>query len=69
MSGTVTVKKRKGRGDLLLLFSVIGLSLLGLVFVYSASKYSSKITYGDEFYVVRKHLSGLLIGYAAMLFG
>ena len=69
MSGTVTVKKRKGRGDLLLLFSVIGLSLLGLVFVYSASKYSSKITYGDEFYVMRKHLSGLLIGYAAMLFG
>lgn len=69
MSGRVTVKKREGRGDLLLLFSVIGLSLLGLVFVYSASKYSSKIAYGDEFYVMRKHLSGLLIGYAAMLFG
>lgn len=61
-------KKEKRRGDALLLFSVAALSLLGLVFVYSSSKYNAKITYGDEFFFAKKHLFGLLLGYAAMLF-
>ena len=70
MNGLVTIKKkRKGRGDLPLLFSVIIISLLGLAFVYSASKYSAEVTYGDEFFFAKKHLVGLLIGYAAMIFG
>ncbi|HBF86376.1 MAG TPA: hypothetical protein DDW54_01705, partial [Clostridiales bacterium] len=52
------VKKRGG--DLPLLFSVILLSLIGLVSVYSASKYSSLTEYGNEFYVAGKHLVGML---------
>ena len=59
----------KRSGDYPLLFSVVVLSLVGLTFVYSASKYSSYTAYGDEFYVVKKHFVGLLIGYCAMLFG
>ncbi|MBQ7373401.1 MAG: cell division protein FtsW [Clostridia bacterium] len=61
--------KKRGSGDYLLLFSVVLLSLIGLVFVYSASKYSSLTTYGNEFYVAGKHLVGLLLGYGALAFG
>ena len=62
-------KSKRGGGDVLLLFSVIALSLVGLTFVYSASKYTSYVTYGNEFYVVGKHFIGLLLGYGAMIFG
>ena len=61
--------KEKRSGDKLLLFSVILLSLIGLVFVYSASNYSSEATYGNKFYVAEKHLVGLLIGAVCMIFG
>ncbi len=60
--------RRRG-GDYLLLFSVFLLSVVGLIFVYSASKYSSKVNYGNEYYVAGKHLIGLLIGYVAMILG
>ena len=62
-------KDKKGSGDILLLFSVVLLSLIGLVFVYSASRYSAENTYGNSFYFAGKHLVGLLLGYSAMIFG
>ncbi len=62
-------EKEKRSGDKLLLFSVILLSLIGLVFVYSASSYSSLSTYGNKYYVAEKHLIGLLIGLISMLIG
>ena len=65
---SLKIDKRRS-GDLLLLFSVIGLSLTGLLFVYSASKYSAEISYGDKFYFAKKHVIGLLLGYTAMTFG
>lgn len=58
-----------GRGDTLLLVSVIALSLIGLVFVYSASRYNCEIAYNDKFYTTKKHCVGLLAGFAAMTFG
>ncbi len=58
-----------GRGDTLLLVSVIALSLIGLVFVYSASRYNCEIAYNDKFYTTKKHCVGLLVGFAAMIFG
>lgn len=70
--GNLFVRRGKGkreRGDLLLLAAVTGLSLFGLVAVYSASNYSANVTYGDPFFVAKKHLVGLLVGYAAMIFG
>ena len=60
---------KKRSGDKLLLFSVIFLSVLGVVFVYSASNYFSESAYGNGFYVAGKHLVGLLLGFAAMVFG
>ena len=65
---SLKVKERKG-GDYLLLFSVITLSVIGLIFVYSASRYNSAIAYGDEFFVMKKHAAGLAMGFAAMIFG
>ena len=61
-------EKIKGRsGDVLLLFSVVVLSFIGLIFVYSASKYSSQITYGNPYYVATKHLVGILTGIVAIV--
>lgn len=60
---------RKRRGDILLLFSVIALSLIGLLFVYSASRYNCEVAYNDKFYTTKKHCVGLLCGFAAMTFG
>ncbi len=62
-------KTKRGRGDILLLLSVIALSLVGLIFVYSASSYSSLSTYGNKYYVAGKHLVGLLLGYAGLITG
>lgn len=63
-------EKIKGRsGDVLLLFSVVVLSFIGLIFVFSASKYSSQITYGNPYYVATKHLVGILTGIVSMIIG
>lgn len=64
----IVEKKKRGRGDLLLLFSVLLLSVTGLIAVYSASRYNAESTYGDAFYMARKHMTGLFIGYSAMIF-
>ncbi|MBE5742743.1 MAG: putative lipid II flippase FtsW [Clostridiales bacterium] len=61
--------KNERRGDYLLLFLVIALSIVGLIFVYSASKYSAETTFNNSFYFAGKHLVGLLIGFCALIFG
>lgn len=63
------IKKNKfknKKGDLSLVFAVIFLALIGLVFIYSASKYSAKSTYNDEFYFVKKQAVGIALGIVAM---
>jgi len=59
--------KKKAHGDYLLVCAVILLALVGLVFIYSASKYSAAATYGDEFYFVKKQAIGIALGAAVML--
>lgn len=59
---------KKKRGDILLLIAVAVLSLVGLLAVYSASRYNSAATYGNEYYSAQKHLVGLLLGYGAAIF-
>ena len=58
--------KRKNTGDISLIIAVILLSLIGLVFIYSASRYTAKSTYNDEFYFVKKQAVGILIGTVVM---
>ena len=58
----------RGTGDVYLLAAVALLSLIGCVFIYSASSYSAQATYGDSFYFVKKQAVGIALGLAAMLF-
>ena len=62
----ITITRRKG--DYSLLFSVILLSVVGTVFIYSASRYSALSTYNDSLYFVKKQIIGILLGSAAMIF-
>ena len=58
----------KPRGDIALIIAVIILSIVGAVFIYSASSYSAKATYNDAFYFVKKQAIGIGVGIAVMLF-
>jgi cell division protein FtsW len=60
-------KERKARGDVLLLILVVLLTIIGTIFIYSASSYSAKSTYKDEFYFVKKQVIGIVIGLIVML--
>ncbi len=60
--------KKRTSGDLILLFAVVLLSIIGTIFIYSASNYSAKATYNDSFYFVKKQVIGILLGIVAMLF-
>ena len=58
---------KKDGGDKLLIVAVILLSLLGMLFIYSASSYSAKKVYGDSFYFVKKQGIGVALGIVAMI--
>ena len=58
----------KNYGDFLLLVIPLALSLFGALMVYSASKYTAEITYGNKYYFLKKQLIGVGIGAAAMVF-
>ena len=59
--------KNSNHGDYFLLIAVVLLSLIGMIFIYSASNYSAKKTYGDAFYFVKKQAIGVLLGIVAMI--
>ncbi len=50
-----------------LAIAVTVLSLLGLLFIYSASSYGAEITYGDSFHYVKTQTVARVFGVAAML--
>ncbi|MBO4539070.1 MAG: putative lipid II flippase FtsW [Clostridia bacterium] len=52
----------------ILLFSLL-LSLIGLVFVYSAGSYSAELRYGDAFFFVKKQAAALGVGLVAFFSG
>lgn len=54
-------------GDYALLVAVVLLSVIGTVFIYSASNYSAKATYNDAFYFVKKQAIGIALGIIAMI--
>ena len=60
--------KHKNYGDFLLLIIPVTLSLFGALMVYSASKYSAEISYGNKFYFFKKQLIGVSLGAVAMIF-
>ena len=60
-------KSIKKRGDYSIIFAVILLSLIGLIFIYSASRYSAESTYGDKFFFVKKQFIGIVLGLFTMI--
>lgn len=60
-------KQKNYHGDYLLLVAVVLLSIIGTIFIYSASNYSAKKTYGDEYYFVKKQVIGVLLGIVVMI--
>ena len=64
---TNSKKKLQTKGDVYLLIAVILLSILGVIFIYSASNYSAKKTYNDSFYFVKKQVIGIILGIVVMI--
>lgn len=57
--------KKKNEG-LALIFSVLAISVIGCLFVYSASNYVAEVDYKDKFYFFNKQLTGVVIGAVCM---
>lgn len=56
------------RPDYAIIAIAVVLSLIGLVFIYSASSYSSSIQFSDAFHYVKTQAVALLLGIFAMIF-
>lgn len=57
----------KGKSDVGLIATALCLSLLGLLFIYSASSYSARLESGDAFHYVKTQSLALVIGLFAMI--
>jgi cell division protein FtsW len=60
-------KRVKTKGDFILPIAVIVLTVVGTIFIYSASNYSAKATYNDPFYFVKKQVIGIALGFIAFV--
>ena len=60
------VRSKESKGDYMLLIAVVLLSIIGTIFIYSASNYSAQKTYNDSFYFVKKQVIGILLGTIVM---
>ena len=68
LSGTKKERSNRVTGDLTIPVLTILLSAFGVLMVYSASSYTAKTQYGDEFYFMKKQLLGFVLGVIAMGF-
>ena len=68
MNVLITKFRKKHTFNFALFLLMILLVLIGLVFVFSASSYSSQISYGDKFFFFKKQIFGIVIGFFCYLF-
>ena len=54
------------RFDPVLVATVCGLVLFGIIMVYSASSYNAEVNYGNEYYYMYKQIIGAILGFSAM---
>ncbi len=59
---------RKPKIDYIFLFSVLALTAIGLIMVFSASP-TMALKLGDSYYYLKRHILYLLLGFAALYFG
>ena len=50
------------RNSIIILICTLALAIFGCIMVYSASKYSAGVNYGDEFFYLKKQIVGVVIG-------
>lgn len=60
--------KKKHKHNYIVLGLMLLLLGLGCIFVYSASFYSAKITYGSETFFLKKQLFGIVVGFVFYIF-
>lgn len=65
--GNSPVIMRYGKQDNVLMAVALILSVLGLVFIYSASSYGAQVQFGDAFHYVKTQTLALLLGVFAMM--
>ncbi len=58
--------KRKGPVDFLILFSIIVLTVLGMIMVFSASMYNAGVDYNDSFYYFTKQVIYGVLGFVLL---
>lgn len=56
-----------GKFDFVLLSVTVALVLFGILMVYSASMYSAKVNYGNEYYFMFKQIFGAILGFGAIV--
>lgn len=61
-------KSKMSKTSLILLLAVLSLCIIGCVMVYSASSYSALKNYGNQYFFLTKHIFGVLIGFACLVF-
>ena len=63
-------KNRLGklRFNFVLFLLMLALLIVGCVFVYSASFYSSALIYGDKFFFLKKQVLGIIVGFVGFFF-
>ena len=54
------------KNTILIISCTLILALLGVLFVYSASRYSAVSTYGDPYFYMKKQLIGVVLGCVGM---
>src|SRR3989339_2105665 len=59
---------RKSKIDYLFLFSVLALTAIGLIMIFSASP-TMALKSGDPLYFIKRHIVYLLLGFSALYFG
>ncbi len=68
LPGRAERTNRRAVGDLSIPVVTLLLAAFGVLMVYSASSYTAKTQYGDEFYFMKKQLLGFVLGAIVMIF-
>ena len=62
------MKLKLQKNSIIILICSLSLAIFGCVMVYSASKYSATIQYGNEFFYLKKQVMGVAIGIVGLIF-
>ena len=61
------MKLKLRKNSIIITICAVALAVFGCVMVYSASKYSATVQYGNQYFYLKKQIMGVAIGLAGML--